>query len=106
MKVTTPTATSKATSSAPRRSVSGAASARGQKLNRNGATSRTPIASPVHHTAHVWARLPADTDPESHSTRLPTEALIAIPASAPMMMIEAASRSRSSSSRKPVALIR
>src|SRR5438876_10832289 len=67
-----------------------------RKLNSSGATSRTPMASPVHQTAHVDQKFVATTDPESTSTTLPTVALIIMPPRA-AAIIAIASRSRSSS---------
>ena len=66
-----------------------------------GATRRTPIASPAHHTAHVEAKLDIGTAPDSVSTALPTVALIVIPIRAPNTTIAIASRIRSSCRRKP-----
>ena len=53
----TPTATSPITSSVTTHSTHSAARGRHRtrsgSTSRNGATTRTPMASPVHHTAHV-----------------------------------------------------
>jgi hypothetical protein len=95
---------SRAVSSAAIRTVKGGPGALSSRPSRNGATRSTPIASPVHQTAHVGQKSVAATVPDSTSTEVPKVALIAMPARAPSPMIATASRRRSSSSRNPVRL--
>ena len=102
--VTTAIPTSSPTSCAPVVKVSAGAVCRGTRLSRNGATSITPIASPVHHTAHVVQKFDTFTVPDSTSTAVPTVALSVIATRAASTMMAAASRRRSSSRRKPMRL--
>jgi hypothetical protein len=64
--------------------------------NRNGATARIPIASPVHHTTHAPASSSVPIAPEATSVVAPTVALIVMLASAPKKTMASASRWRSS----------
>src|SRR2546421_5526608 len=95
--VTRPVATSRPASSSPRRreiaqyfppplAGEGRVGAFTITLNSNGATSRTPIASPVHQTVQVDQKLVEGTDAESSSTELPMVALIVIAPSAAAIM--------------------
>src|SRR5260370_33616275 len=61
---------------APLRNVNAGPDEPGSRLRRNGATRSTPIASPVHHTAHVGQKSDGDTVPDSTSTDVPTVALV------------------------------
>src|SRR5260370_4673005 len=67
---------SRAANHAPLRNVNAGPDEPGSRLRRNGATRSTPIASPVHQTAHVGQKSDGDTVPESTSTEVPTDALI------------------------------
>ena len=102
--VTTAIPMSNPTSCTPVVKVSAGAVERGTRLSRNGATSITPIASPVHHTAHVAQKFERLTVPDTTSTDAPTVALSVIATSAARTMMAAASRRRSSSRRKPMRL--
>src|SRR6266568_7261073 len=76
--VTTAIPTSSPTNCAPVEKVSAGEADRGTRLSRNGATSITPIASPVHHTAHVVQKFDTLTVPDTTSTDAPTVALSVI----------------------------
>ena len=69
--------------------------------NRNGATVRTPIASPVHHTVQALTRLSELIAPETTSVPAPIVALMSMLARAPRKTIANASCRRSSCRRKP-----
>jgi hypothetical protein len=71
------------------------------KPRRNGATTRTPMASPVHQTAHPAANLLAGMAPETTNVPAPIEALISMLRSAARKTMAKASCSRSISLRKP-----
>ncbi|CAM5484393.1 hypothetical protein SAURM35S_06332 [Streptomyces aurantiogriseus] len=72
-----------------------------RRASRNGATTRTPIASPVHHTDQVGQKSWAVSAPEATSTPVPTVALITMPIRAPRKTSARASRSRSRAVRNP-----
>jgi len=72
----------------------------GRRLSRNSATTRTPIASPAHHTAQVGQKSRPGIAPDKSSTEVPMVALIVITQRAAIRMRAMASRRRSSSSRK------
>jgi hypothetical protein len=71
------------------------------RVNRTGATTRTPMASPVHHTVHAEPKSLPGMAPETTRVTDPTVALMVIPSSAPRNTMAAASRRRSISRRKP-----
>ena len=77
-------------------------SKRGRRSDhKNGATISTPIASPVHQTAHVSTSSRPSIAPATSSVVVPTVALIAMHPSAPMNTSTSASRTRSRWMRKP-----
>ena len=92
---------SRAVSSALTRQPRRSAPERRRRLRRNGATRRTPIASPAHQTAQVEGKLLIGIAPESVNTEVPMVALMVIPTNAPRTTMAMASRIRSSCRRKP-----
>src|SRR5258706_12975530 len=91
--VTTAIPTSSPTSCAPVEKVSAGDDDRGTRLSRNGATSITPIASPVHHTAQVVQKFDTLTAPDIRSTAEPIVELRDMANRAASTMMAAASRS-------------
>ena len=95
-------ATNSATASARRGHDAGSCRRNSTMLRRKGATTRTPIASPVHHTAQAEAKLVRGMASDSTSVPAPIVALISMLNSAATTMAMA-SLSRSISFRKPIA---
>src|SRR5215216_309286 len=71
------------------------------RLRTNGVTTRTPMASPAHHTAQEPGSSSAGSAPDATRTPVPTEALMLMLSSAPTKTMAVASRRRSISRRKP-----
>ena len=69
--------------------------------SRNGATTRIPIASPVHHTVHALQKPPAGMPDDITKAALPIVALIVMLSSAPRPTSATTSRTRSICCRKP-----
>jgi len=70
-----------------------------RRKSSNGAITRTPIASPVHHTDHTVQKLRAGIASAARSATLPMVALTSIPAMAPSNTSKSPSRSRFTSVR-------
>ncbi|OKJ84813.1 hypothetical protein AMK32_12605 [Streptomyces sp. CB01883] len=66
-----------------------------------GVTTRTPMASPVHHTDQVGQKPAVLSAPETSRVVVPVVALTSIPVNAPRKIRPRTSRSRSSSLRNP-----
>src|SRR6266568_2666128 len=75
---------------------------RDRKDRRNGATTSTPMASPVHHTDQVDQKAPGRRAPERRREAVPPVALTAMPRRAARTTKATASRSRASSARNPI----
>jgi hypothetical protein len=71
-------------------------------VSRKGANTRTPIASPAHHTDQAESRSSDAIEPVATRTPTPIVALIVMLRSAPTNTSAIASRRRSSAGRKPI----
>ena len=80
---------------------SGGTSRRCSRLNRNGATTITPMASPVHHTHHADQKCIAGMTPEATRVSAPMEALTSVPRRPPTTMTTVTSSTRSIRVRNP-----
>src|SRR5215218_10511834 len=72
------------------------------KLRTNGVTTRTPMASPAHHTAHEPGSSWTGRAPDATRVPVPTEALMLMLSRAPTKTMAVASRRRSICRWKPI----